>query len=162
MKSSSLLVAAAVATIAAASAAEAKPGNGHGGGKGRPVHAVAAMTNTGVDTDARGKLDVKFFPAVGKRAERSWLRFKLGKLDAGADYTLWMDMPNDDPDAGIVQVTDVTLVPGERGGLNFRLDTKKGDVLPFGASLADLSGMAVEIRDATGVAVLSGNLPAVQ
>ena len=132
-------------------------------GKGRPTAAKAALTIPvgGLDVDAKGAVDWKHFPAVGKRAERSWLRLRLGRLD-GTDYTLWMDDPST-VETDLVQVTALTAAAGERDGnhLNFRLDTKRGDAMPFGATLDALVGKALEIRDAGGLAVLGGTVPAV-
>jgi hypothetical protein len=162
------LVLASLAAFAVAASAHARPDNGHGGGggggaaKGRPVRKVVNLVNPGVDADAKGKLDVKYFPPVGKRAERSWLRVHVRKVEAGATYTLWMDDPATAEDFTLVQVADVTLVADDEGAANLRLDTKKGSTLPHGATLATLGGMALEIRDVGRVAVLTGTMPAVQ
>jgi hypothetical protein len=136
------------------------------GGAGRPTHAkgdlaIPTTPVAGPDADARGVVEWKHFPVVGKRAERSWLRFRLGRLD-GADNTLWMDDPST-PETDLVQVTTLTAVEGDNGfHLNYRIDTKHGGVLPFGATLDALVGMAIEIRDASGATVLAGAVPAVQ
>ena len=136
------------------------------GGKGKPTAAKAALAIptvpvAGPDTDAKGAVDWKHFPAVGKRAERSWLRLRLGRLD-GTDYTLWMDDPST-VETDLVQVTALTATADDADGnhLNFRLDTKQGDPMPFGATLDALVGKALEIRDAGGLAVLGGTVPAV-
>lgn len=130
-------------------------------GKGRPERASADLTNTGADISASGRIDVRHFPAVGKRDERSWIRFRLRRLDAEATYTLWMDDPSTDADPALVD-TGITLTTNSRGGDNQRIDTKHGGTLPFGGTLATLAGMNFELRNGDGVAVLSGALPAVQ
>jgi hypothetical protein len=145
--------AALAASLALVATAEA--------GKGRPARARADLTNTGVDEDASGRIDLRHFPGVGHRVERSWLRFKVRHLDAGATYTLWMDDPSTDADPALVD-TGVTLTANDDGADNYRIDTKHGGTLPFGGTLATLSGMNFEIRNGDGVAVLSGQLPAVQ
>jgi hypothetical protein len=135
-------------------------------GAGRPTHAKGALAIpttpvAGPDVDARCVVDWKHFPVVGRRVERSWLRFRLGRLD-GADVTLWMDDPST-PETDLVQVTALTALEGDKGfHLNYRIDTKHDGVLPFGATLEALVGMAVEIRDASGATVLAGTVPAVQ
>jgi hypothetical protein len=154
-----LAVGCAVALTLAGSAA-AKPGRG--GAKGRPGRAVADLVNSGVDADAKGRLDIRHFPAVGKRTERSWLRLKAGNLDANGSYSLWMDDPSTAEDLTLAQVADVSLDANDEGRANVRIDTKKGGVLPFGATLAGLAGMAFEIRDAGGAAVLTGTVPALE
>lgn len=165
MKKSNLVLAAALAaSLGLAGTASAKPGNGHGGGagKGRPGAARVDLTNTGLDADAACRVDVKHFPAVGRRAERSWLRFKVRHVDAAASYSLWMDDPATVGDATLVEVTGVTITANDDGNANHRIDTKKGGVLPFGATLATLAGLPLEIRDGAGAAVFTGSLPAVQ
>jgi hypothetical protein len=163
MKKSKLVLAAALAaSLGLAGTAAATPGNGHGGGKGRPGAARADLTNTGVDADALCRVDVKHFPAVGHRAERSWLRFKVRNMDANASFSLWMDDPATVGDATLVQVTDVTITSNDDGGANLRIDTKHGGVLPFGSTLAGLAGLPLEVRNGAGAAVFTGSLPAVQ
>jgi len=130
-------------------------------GRGRPARARADLVNTAVDEDASGRVDVRHFPGVGRRTERSWLRFKLRHLDAGATYTLWMDDPSTTEDLSLVD-TGVTLTANDDGADNLRIDTKHGGTLPFGGTLATLAGMTFEIRNGDGVAVLSGAVPAVQ
>ncbi len=159
------IFAAAVLTMCvAAGVAMAKPGNGNGngggGGQARPSKGLVRLTlpEGALDTDASGKVDVKFFPERRSRDERSWLRFKLRKLDAGTDYTIWMDDPavegTDLSDTGLLVTSDA------EGEANLRVDTKHGGTLPFGATLATLAGAALEIRDATGATtVLIGTVP---
>lgn len=155
------MLCAAVLSLCVVPAAAAKPaGHGHGAAKGRPQRAVAALAipDGGVDANARGRLDVKHFPAVGKRAERSWFRLKLNRLD-GTDYTLWMDDPAT-PETDLVEVAGLTA--NDDGHAHFGADTKREEALPFGAALADLGGMALEVRDGTGNVVLTGTVPVLQ
>jgi len=149
----------ALVVVAANPAAAGKGNGGKGRAKGKPTSARAALAvpELGPDEDAKGKLDVRHFPAVGKRVERSWLRFKLRKLDAESDYTLWVDDPSTE-DVDLTQVGDAFTTDAD-GAANLRSDTKAGDTLPFGASLADLFGKALEVRDGDGSAVLEGQVP---
>jgi hypothetical protein len=162
MRSSGIVFGAALAvSLGLVATASATPGDGHGGGRGRPGRATADLVNTGADEDASGRIDVKHFPAVGRRVERSWLRFKVRHLDANATYSLSMDDPSTAEDASLVD-TGITLTTNDDGADNFRIDTKHGGTLPFGGTLATLAGMNFEIRNGDGVAVLSGAVPAVQ
>jgi hypothetical protein len=149
------------ALAAAAVPADAKgPPPGRGGGQ--PARSRSDLAATEADADAACRVDVKHFGDRGRREERSWLRFKLRSLEPNADYTIWIDDPSTPEDPTLVQVPDVTVTTADEGDRNHRFDTKHGGSLPFGATLADLGGMAVEVRNADGVAVLTGSLPAVQ
>jgi hypothetical protein len=169
MRSKALVLTTALAVAAFGASASAGPGRGHGGGgghaRGKPTKGRSALVvpEGAADADAKCVVDAKFFPAVGRRAERSWLRFKMRKLDADATFTVWIDDPADDETNGnaLVQlVTTDALVAGGRGGVNLMLDTKHEATLPFGAALADLAGRAVEVRDSAGTTtVLAGTLP---
>ena len=148
-------------TVALAKGGHGGKPSGTGGGKGRPARLVGDLARPETSTDANdaGKVDVKHFPAVGHRVERSWLRFKLRHLESHADYTLWMDDPTTAEDATLVQVgTEASSTNGD-GNANLFFDTKKGGLLPFGSTLADLAGKAVEVRDGLGNVVLSGTVP---
>ncbi len=162
----------ALAALAGASALAAPGGNGRGNGngggggggghaRGRPSRAVTQLVQpaTVVDENARGALDVKHFPAVGKRAERSWFKLRVGRLD-GTDYTLWIDDPATTDVVDLVQAA--TLTANDDGAAKLHLDTKKGDTLPLGGTLATLAGLALEIRDGTGAVVLTGTVPTLE
>ncbi len=161
--------ATAIALGLLSAAALALPGNGGGGppigqgqARGRPLRGrsmLAAPDGATTDVNARGVVDVRFFGAIGHRVERSWLRFRLHRLTPGATYTLWMDDPNSLTQPNLTQVPDVTLTADSDGFARLRFDTKHGDTLPFGATLVQLGGTAVEIHNADGVAVLTGTVP---
>ena len=109
------------------------------------------------DSRAFAKLDVKHFPAFHARVERSWFKMKVRRLEDDAACSLWIDDPS-------TPATDLVLVDSfiakHSGNYNYAKDTKQGDTLFFGATLAGLSGMAVEVRDAAGTTVLlSGTIP---
>jgi hypothetical protein len=102
-------------------------------------------------------LDVKHFPENRGRDARSWLRIKPRHLAPATDYTFWMDDPSTEP-TDLVQFDAFTTTNG--GSFNYMLDTKRGAVLPFDASLASLSGMVIEVRDAAGTTtLLAGTIP---
>ncbi len=108
-------------------------------------------------TNDFARLDVKHFPAFHARLERSWIRAKIRHLDAASDYSVWIDDPST-PATDLVQVD--TFSTKHSGNFNFSKDTKRGDALPFGATLAALAGMAIEVRDAAGTTtLLAGTIP---
>jgi hypothetical protein len=111
----------------------------------------------GPDANAFARLDVKHFPANHSRLERSWFRVKARHLDASTDFTLWADDPST-PETDLVQFDSLTT--GDSGNFNYTKDTMMGGALPFGATLADLGGKAIEIRDAGGTTtLLAGTIP---
>ena len=149
----------AAGTTLAALSLVALVGEAQGGrARGLPLKAVAdlASVEPAVDEDARGGIAVKFWGANARRVERSKMVVKLQRLD-GTDYSLWMDDPST-PETDLVEVT--TFVTHGRGNARVRFDTKLEETMPFGATLADLGGKAFEIRDAAGVAVMVGTVPA--
>jgi hypothetical protein len=162
-----ITAAAALVCAAAATGALAGPG-GHGAARptsGRSALAIAEVDP--VDPNAKGRVDFKYFPGdvERERAERSWLRFRIRHLDKDGAYTVWADDPLDLVD-GVVEVPDgaggtLTLTMNGGGNLNFRLDSKDGAAMPFGRTLAELAGRAVEIRNAEGAVVLAGTFPAI-
>jgi hypothetical protein len=141
-------------------ASEATAGNGHGRNlNGRPSkdRTTLAPPDGAADTNAIARLDVKHFPANYYRPERSWFRMKARHLDASTEFTLWADDPST-PETDLVQFDSFTTA--DDGKFNYTKDTKRGDGLPFGATLADLSGKAIEVRDAAGTTtVLVGTIP---
>lgn len=146
------------AAIAAAVVVSLGAGAALAAAAGRPKAAKVWLTvpEAGPDADARCLVDTKYFPEVGRRAERSWLRFRARRLD-GTDYTIWMDDPATVDVVDLVQVASFTA--NGRGAVNYRIDTKLGGTMPFGSTLAVLQGLAMEIRDVNGVAVLVGAVP---
>jgi hypothetical protein len=124
-----------------------------GNPNGRPTAGRTTLSppDGAADLDAAARLDVKHVPANRSRAERSWFRMKVRHLDSSTEYTLWADDPstlaND-----VVQFDSFTTA--KSGNFNYTQDTKKGGTLPFGATLANLSGMVVEVRDAAGTTTL--------
>ena len=135
------------------------PTAGSGGGAGKPSQGKAAMAppDGGADDDASARIFVKHFPARGARAERSWFRVKSRRLQGSTDYTLWADDPAT-PGTELVQFD--TFTTKRNGGLHYKQDTKHGGAMPFGATLAELSGMAVEVRGGSGITtILAGTVP---
>jgi hypothetical protein len=135
------------------------PRDRRGNPNGRPTkgRTVLAPPVDAVNTDAVARLDVKHFPANRSRAERSWLRMKIRKLESNTTYTLWADDPSTLA-TDLVQFDSFTTMRSRN--FKYMADTKKGGTLPFGATLANLSGMAIEVRDAAGTTtLLEGLIP---
>jgi hypothetical protein len=104
-----------------------------------------------------GRIDESVRAADAGHAARSHLRLTVEHLAAGATFTLWADDPAT-PGTALTQFGSLTTDGKGRGALD--LDSQDGDPMPFGASLADLAGKAVEVRDGGGAAVLAGEFPA--
>jgi hypothetical protein len=127
--------------------------------RGRPLHGASALLppDGAADADALGRVKVKFFPAVGHRIERSWIRICAVRLDASTEYSLW----GDDPADGVADLVQfATATTDADGRLRWRVDTKHEGTLPFGATLDALGGTALEVRSADGTTtVLAGTFP---
>lgn len=128
-------------------------------------HAREDLVNAGAtDTpDARGRLTVKDYAAVGNRPARSWVRLQCWKLERGVDVTMFVDDPTVEGED--YQPWGDTITPRGNGNVNTRLDTKGGATLPFGKTADELAGALFQLRDSEGTVVLTGvfpTLPAVQ
>lgn len=108
--------------------------------------------------DFAGRVRAEFQEADATHAARSRLRIELRGLADGASLTLWGDDP---ATAGTDLVQLATLTADAHGHARFQRDTQRGDALPFDASLADLAGQALEVRD-DGAAILVGEFPTLQ
>ena len=78
-----------------------------------------------------------------------------GEVASLADLEVFMESPDD----GLMAL--VGAMPADSGSVKFKVSTKSGEPLPFGAcTVAELEGLAVEVREAGGGAVLlSGVVP---
>jgi hypothetical protein len=135
-------------------------GSGGGGGTGQPGkgRTILDIPVGALDLDASARIEVKHFPARGAREERSWFRAKMNHLDKTTEYTLWANDPAT-PETDLVQFG--TFTTNGSGKFYLKLDTKKGDEMPFDATLAALAGQAIEIRDSAGTTtILAGTIPA--
>jgi hypothetical protein len=106
-----------------------------------------------------GRIVVEVHPATDDQPEWSRLRIELRGLAPFTQYTLFADDPAT-ADATLVQFA--TLTTDGRGRVRATYDTRKSGALPFDATLIDLGGKPVEVRDAGDVVVLSGNFPTPQ
>jgi len=135
------------------------PRRGSGGSYDGPTKGKSKLTRPdgAPDRNAFAKLDVMHIPAKSGRAERSWFRLKLRHLDKSATYTLWADDPSTAA-ADLVQFDSVTTQ--RSGNFNYMKDTKDGETLPFGATLAGLAGRRIEVRVAAGTTtIVAGTMP---
>jgi hypothetical protein len=124
----------------------------------RALHGRAILTRTAGSPSLRsfGRVEALVRPADAKHGAGSRLVIRLRLFQARATFTLWGDDPST-PDATLVQFASVTT--NRRGDARLTLDTRRGDALPFGAMLDDLAGGAIEVRDASDAAVLTGAFP---
>jgi hypothetical protein len=127
--------------------------------KAVPSHGHSDLVPPGgpVPPSPFGKIDAEIRPADGHHAAESKLKIEMHLLTAGKTYELWGDDPAT-ADATLTQFGTVTA--NDHGDAKVEYDTHHGDALPFNASLTDLGGQAVEVRDGATV-VLSGEFPVV-
>ncbi len=152
-----MLAAAGLAVLAAGVAPDAGAAGGNPNGRPGRGRSELVPSDGGPDADATGRVEVKHFPQNRSRDERSWFRVKVRHLDASTEYTLWADDPST-PETDLVQFDSSTT--NDDGNFNYAKDTKRSDALPFGATLADLGGKAIEVRDAGGTTtLLAGTVP---
>lgn len=90
------------------------------------------------------------------RGVREELTVKCARMSNGATYTV-VAIASDTSETELGTFT--TSDPLGIGGL--RLRTARGDTIP-GGSVLDLAGRSVEVRDAGGVAVLTGSFPTIE
>lgn len=147
-----LFAVVAFASAVAADVAVADPGHDPVRHGRATLSAPAGATLPG----ASGRIEAEIKPARGHHDETARLSLKLRHLEGAATYTLW---GTDPVSLTLTQFGEVTAK--EDGNADFKLDTKHGDSLPFGATLDDLAGGAVEVHDAAGGVALSGNFPAI-
>ncbi len=125
----------------------------------RPFKGRTAMgpPDGSLDGNARGRITAQFTPERRRHVERSRLDIRVARLERSTGFTLWMDNPGT-PDPALVQID--TFTTSRRGSFHYSKDTRRGDALPFGATLSNLSGVAVEVRDAGGTeTILAGAFP---
>ena len=127
-----------------------------GEGLGRPIRGYAELTppEGSTDEDALCRVRVRYPRLDGEKDDRSWLRMQAMNLERNSGYTLLAT----NPVSGALEEFG-TLTTNGAGRAYLRIDTKKGGKLPFGATLADLAGATIEVRDASDVVVLAGTLP---
>ncbi len=100
------------------------------------------------DPDAEGVMKLE------SRGGRIVIKVRVHGLAAGAVYSITLTNPAGDATETIGMVTI-----NEEGGGGFKLDTAKGDAVPFGAhDLAALVGYKSAVKDAEGNVVLAGTV----
>jgi hypothetical protein len=107
-----------------------------------------SLPDPATDEDAEGVLKLE------QGEGRIVVKVHLKNLEAGGVYTVCLTNPADSTTEALGMVT---INPGGNG--QFKVDTEKGDAIPFGAgSLADLEGFGITVKDAAGVVVLVGTV----
>ena len=105
-----------------------------------------------VDPDAEGA--IKFEEGEG----RIVIKVYLQNLDPGKVYEVFLSKPDGSATESLGKVT-----ADEEGTGRLKLDSEKGDAIPFGAgSLAELEGYGVTVKDEAGAVILQGSVCAVQ
>ncbi|MBW2447442.1 MAG: hypothetical protein JRG83_16145 [Deltaproteobacteria bacterium] len=126
-------------------------------GKGPHLRAKADLDPTVNAPDADGKIKLRSRPVKGD--ERLELHAEGLDTSLGQTYHMFLE----DPAALGTFVDQGALAPDpdEPDQLELKIRTKDGDPLPFGvATVGDLAGLAIEVRDgATGDVMLTGTVP---
>lgn len=109
-----------------------------------------ARTDVSDDADAQGSAKLE------ARTDRQKLEVEADHLDAGRSLEAFVIL-------GGVEVSIGARAVGASGEANWEIATNDGGVLPHAAAtVADLAGAIVEVRDAvTGLVILRGTLPEV-
>jgi hypothetical protein len=110
----------------------------------------------------RADARLKILSRPSKGDERFSVRVEDFPLSSGAAIRLFMEDP--EVEDSLVDLGPFRDDRDEDDEFKFRRRTRKGDPLPFGvASVLDLGGLAVEIRDAdTGEVYFEGEVPLVE
>jgi hypothetical protein len=121
--------------------------------KGKPdrVKERVTLEDTGTVAAAKARLTI----------ERKGLAKQEVKLQVKASSGLELELfVETSPGSGELTLVGVLEERGRSGNYVLRIRTKKGDALPFGvADVAELSGLAVEVRTADGELVAGASLP---
>lgn len=109
---------------------------------------------------ATGKVEVQHRRATRKAGESDALLLRMQHLVRGETYTVWcLDPIGGSPVAERIPPWEGVVAARNRTAV-VRFDTAKGDSLPFGATLTQLAGCKMQIRDSLGHTVLTGQIPA--
>lgn len=113
------------------------------------IHLTRSSASDDLDAEGEAKIE--------SRTDRERFEVKAEHLDAGRVLELFVITPDG------TEESQGTQTVGLDGEARWRADTSNGDALPFGvATVADLEGHDVEVRDATaGTLLLFGTLPSV-
>jgi hypothetical protein len=117
-----------------------------GGPRRRNGRCPLSLPDPAVDEDAEGVLKLE------QGEGRIVVKVHLRNLEPGGVYTVCLTDPANDMTEALGMVT---INPGGNG--QFKVDTAKGDSIPFGAGdLAALEGFEITVKDAEGGVVLVG------
>jgi hypothetical protein len=129
-------------------------GGGGTGGSAAFGHASERLQPVDSTSHARGEITARRQDAPGGEFEELFVR--VSALGNATTYDV-VAIASDTTETALGSFT--TSDPLGLGG--FRLATRDGDTIPGGGVLT-LAGQAVEVRDASGAAVLTGTFPTIQ
>ena len=125
-------------------------GGGGGGGDGSWVRARSLLMRDAAspDGDARGHVEVR------ARGDRQRFQVEAELLDPGLSVEFLVE------DGAAAMVSAGFFTANAAGQAEAELDTGDGGALPAGAAtVAELAGRRVDVRDAEGALLLSGTVP---
>lgn len=118
------------------------------GGGGAEGEAALLPPATSPQPGARGEVEVR------SRADGDRLEVEVEAVDPAVDLSFWID-------DGTGTFVEAGALPAGSDERKLEFDEAAGGALPLGAaSVTDLAGRPVEVRDGTGAAVLAGHVPA--
>lgn len=118
---------------------------------------VRAEFPRGATGGPRGKIQVTHWKETAKRPERVRIVLQFTRLDPGTTYSLWGDDPHD-PLVRFGLFAPFRVTPRRRA-MTLRYDTRDG-ALPFDATLAELVGKSLQLRDESGTVLVAGSFRA--
>ena len=125
-----------------------------GSGKGAKAKLNLDVADGSPNTSSKARLKVRSKPKNGD--ERFEIAAKKLSFD-GLSYRLFVE---DAPGSEDFVDVGALVRKSSSSSARYRRRTKKGDALPLGvASVVDLGGRAIEIRDGSGTVYLEGTVP---
>lgn len=124
-----------------------------------PADSESAPPASPAPPPPRGRIEAVRREPMLRTGAREVLRIDLDRLQADETYSVWGDDPLD-ASSECAAVEPGIVVPSRRGDAEIVFDTATGCALPFGATLDELAGRRVELRDGEGAVVLVGVIPA--
>lgn len=106
----------------------------------------------------RGGVTIQRRPATRKAPVRELLTIRMQKLAVAGTYSFFADNPLDES-TSLMQFEPYSVTPKRNRTAIVKYDTGGELQLPFGATLDQLAGQRLQVRDGSGNVVLSGTIP---
>jgi hypothetical protein len=107
----------------------------------------------------KGRVSIQRRPATRRAPVREIVVLRMQRLVAAGTYTLFADSPLD-LDTTFQQIEPYEVVALRNRTATVKYDSATEAPLPFGATLDQLAGQRIQVRDGDGNVVLAGTFPA--